>query len=95
MPPDKYGDALKLVQIVFYAIGAVVAILTYRAAKRGLLNTVNTEYQKRVMDRLQKLSDDLYTEFDESSPTYWAKSRPVQDVLGHINDVFERHREEI
>jgi hypothetical protein len=44
MPPftqDTLGDTLKIVQIVFYVIGTILAILTYRAAKRGLLNTVN------------------------------------------------------
>lgn len=70
MPPDKYGDALTLAQIAFYVVGAIVAIPTYRAARRGLLNTVNTEYQKRVMDRLHRLSEDLYSEFDESSDTH-------------------------
>ncbi len=68
--PDNLGDTLKIVQIVFYSVGVVIALLTYQAAKRGLLNTVNTEYQKRVMDRLQKLSEDLYSEFDPSSPTH-------------------------
>ncbi len=29
---DKYGDALKIVQIGFYIVAAIVAILTYRAA---------------------------------------------------------------
>jgi hypothetical protein len=94
-PADKYGDALKLVQIGFYIVGAIVAILTYRAARRGLLNTVNTEYQKRVMDRLQKLSEDLYSEFDPSSETYWPKLRAVHDGIDDINDVFERNRDEI
>jgi hypothetical protein len=94
-PADKYGDALKLVQIGFYIVGAIVAILTYRAARRGLLNTVNTEYQKRVMDRLQKLSEDLYSEFDPSSETYWPKVRAVHDGIDRINDVFDRNREEI
>jgi hypothetical protein len=59
--PDPLGDTLKIVQTTFYVIGSIIAILTYRAARRGLLNTVNTEYQKRVMDRLQKLSEDLYS----------------------------------
>jgi hypothetical protein len=45
LPVDKYGDVLKIVQIVFYTIAGIVAILTYLAARRGLLNTVNTEYQ--------------------------------------------------
>ncbi|MCU7741535.1 hypothetical protein [Priestia megaterium] len=56
-------DIASLVQISFYIIGSIIAILTYRGAKRGLLNTVNTEYQKRVMDHLEKLSEFLYDEF--------------------------------
>lgn len=92
---DKYGDVLKIVQIGFYTIAAIVAILTYLAARRGLLNTVNTEYQKRVMDHLQKLSEDLYSEFDPSSETYWAKVRAVHEAIKEINDVFERNRDEI
>lgn len=70
MTADRYGDTLKIVHIVFYAVATIVAVLTYRAAKRGMLNTVSTEYQKRVMDRLQKLSEDLYSEFDPATPTH-------------------------
>jgi hypothetical protein len=92
---DTLGDALKIIQIAFYTIGMIVAILTYRAAKRGLLNTVNTEYQKRVMDRLQKLSEDLYSEFDLSAPTHWARIRPVHEAIEAINKVFENRRDEI
>jgi hypothetical protein len=97
MPPtqDTLGDTLKIVQIAFYTIGMIIAILTYRAAKRGLLNTVNTEYQKRVMDRLHKLSGDLYSEFDLSSPAHWATVRPVHHAVEEINEVFENHRDEI
>jgi hypothetical protein len=97
MPPtqDTLGDTLKIIQIAFYTIGAVVTILTYRAAKRGLLNTVNTEYQKRVMDRLHKLSEDLYSEFDRSSPMYWATIKPVHDAIKEINKVFENNKNEI
>jgi hypothetical protein len=98
MPPptqDALGDTLKTVQIAFYVIAAILAILTYRAAKRGLLNTVNTEYQKRVMDRLQKLSEDLYSEFDPSSPTHWSMTKPVHDSIRHINEVFQNHQDEI
>lgn len=93
--PDKYGDILKIAQIGFYTIAAIIAILTYRAARRGLLNTVNTEYQKRVMDRLHKLSDDLYSEFDPSSQAYWPNVRPVHEALEHINSVFDRNKDEI
>jgi tetrahydromethanopterin S-methyltransferase subunit B len=92
---DTLGNALKIAQITFYTVGALIAILTYRAAKRGLLNTVNTEYQKRVMDRLQKLSEDLYSEFDPSSPTHWATRHPVHDAIRAINEVFRNNRSEI
>jgi hypothetical protein len=97
MPPtlDPLGDTLKLIQIAFYTIGMIIAILTYRAAKRGLLNTVNTEYQKRVMDRLHKLSEGLYGEFDLSSPTHWSTVRPVHTAVEHINEVFENNKDEI
>jgi hypothetical protein len=97
MPPAQatLGDTLKIIQIAFYTIGMIIAILTYRAAKRGLLNTVNTEYQKRVMDRRHKLSEDLYSEFEPSSPTHWATVRPVHHATEHINEVFENHMDEI
>jgi hypothetical protein len=92
---DTLGDSLKIIQIAFYTIGMIIAILSYRAAKRGLLNTVNTEYQQRVMDRLHKLSENLYGEFDPSSPTHWATVRPVHNAIEEINDVFENHMDEI
>src|SRR5690349_6251808 len=91
--PDQYGDILKLVQTGFYIVGAIIAILTYRAARRGLLNSVNTEYQKRVMDRLQKLSEELYSEFDPSSPNYWARSNPMRDAMQQMNKMFMAHRD--
>ena len=92
---DEFGDVLKIVQIGFYTIAAMVTILTYRAARRGLLNTVNTEYQKRVIDRLQKLSEDLYSEFDPSSETYWPRMRAVHEAVEEINGVFERNQDQI
>lgn len=93
--PITLDAALKAIQIAFYITGSVVAVLTYRAAKRGLLNTVNTEYQKRVMDRLQRLSEDLYSEFDPSSPKHWSKMRPVHDAIERINEVFFRWKDDI
>ncbi len=93
--PDTLGDTLRLTQISFYFIGSITALLTYRAAKRGLLNSVNTEYQKRVMDRLQKLSDELYCEFDPSSEFYWAGKDYVTHAINFINQHFEEHKEQI
>lgn len=91
--PDMIGDTLKLVQIGFYVIGGILAILTYRAALKGWLTPTNTEYQKRVMDRLAKLSEDLYSEFDPSSEKHWAKGNPVREEIAHINWAFVRSRE--
>jgi hypothetical protein len=85
-------DATKVVQMVFYTVAAFLAALTYRSAKRGLLNTVNTEYQKRVMDRLHNLAEELYSEFDPHSESYWAKSSPVREVVEEINKEFRENR---
>ncbi|GAB1768781.1 hypothetical protein [Priestia megaterium] len=52
------------VQMGFYIVGSIIAIKTFISAKRGLLNTVHTEYQKRIMDHLERLSEALYSEFD-------------------------------
>ena len=53
-PQFTLDDVLKIVQITFYIFGVIIAILTYSKCKKScLLNTVNTEYKKRVMDRLK------------------------------------------
>lgn len=88
-------EAAKLAQSAFYVVGGVVAILTYRSAKRGLLNTVNTEYQKRVMDRLHSLCEELHAEFDPESPAYWGKEDPLNPVVAEINSTFTANREGI
>lgn len=92
--PDRLGDTLKVVQICFYGVGMVLAVLTYRAAIKGWLTPTNTEYQKRVMDRLAKLSEDLYAEFDQTSDHYWPKLRPVESAIEEMNRTFENNREE-
>lgn len=88
-------EALKISQIAFYAVAGTVAVLTFRGAKRGLLNTVNTEYQKRVMDRLAALADDLQREFDPTSPEWWARDLPVKRVVQLVNAEFLERRDEI
>jgi hypothetical protein len=55
---------LRTVQIVFYASATAIAWLTYRSAKRGFLSSVNTEYQRPVIDRLQQLSQELWHDFE-------------------------------
>jgi len=42
----------QLAQIAFYIVGGTVAVLTYIKAKNGLLNTVNTENHKKVIEKL-------------------------------------------
>lgn len=88
-------NLLKSVQIAFYSIGICVAILTYLSAKKGLLNTVNTEYQKRVMDRLRDLADELGREYDWDSPEHWSKEMIVEQVVRRLNDYFVKNRDSI
>ncbi len=95
LPAWPYDNVFRIVQTIFYAAGTILAILTYRAARHGLLNSVNTEYQKRVMDRLHKLSEDLYSEFDPESPNYWCKGGRFAEAVQEIKDEFLANKEEI
>lgn len=88
-------NGLKLTQIGFYTVGAVVALLTYAKAKRGLLNTVNTEYQKKVIDRLAAVADELVQEFDPESERYWAKQDSVDEIISEIHNEIRDHKAEI
>ena len=88
----ELDDALK---ICFYVVAGVIAVLTYRAAKRGLLNTVNTEYQKHVIDRLKELSAELASEFDPESENYWARDSQVQKVTEKLNSRYLESKEKI
>jgi hypothetical protein len=72
-----------------------MAVLTYRAAKRGLLNTVHTEYQKTVMVRLRELSTELASEFDSQSEAHWARTPLVDDAVEDINSTFLKNRDRI
>lgn len=80
---------------VFYGTGTLLAVATYWKAKNGLLNTINTDYQKRVMDRLKELSERLYAEFDPDSPDYWPKERGIHWELKRIAKIFQRDRTDI
>lgn len=86
---------LKIVQIAFYITVATVAVLTFLKAKRGLLNSINTEYQKKVLDRLAKLSEEIYEEFDPSSDKYWAKEQPAKEALDGIHEQIKPYKHEI
>ncbi|AMA72759.1 hypothetical protein ACKE5C_11200 [Aneurinibacillus thermoaerophilus] len=92
---DFLDIILKVVQILFYIVGAIVGVLTYRSAKKGFLNTVNTEYKKRVMDHLEKLSDSLYNEFNPNSENYWVRLDPEKEIISKILEVYKKNEQKI
>ncbi|MBZ4373245.1 hypothetical protein [Corallococcus sp. AS-1-6] len=79
-------DIHKIAQIAFFTAAGTVSILTYISAKRGLLNTINTEYHKHTIARLKELSDELISEFIPSSSNHWIKQKPVEEAVGLINE---------
>jgi len=83
--------ALKIFQIGFYVTASVIAVLTFVKAKNGLLNSVNTEYQKKVMERLSDLSE----EFDFSSANHWSKNKALDEVLERIHEYAAENKHEI
>ena len=84
---------LKVLQSLFYAGGLVIAGLTYRRAKSTILNTVNTEYHKKVIERLAELSEVLYREFDAFSDDAWYKQDDVGYVVECLHSNIKGHRE--
>jgi len=88
-------EILKLVQITFYVVAGTLGILTYLSAKKGLLNTVNTEYHKRAFDKIENLSQELLSEFDPKSENYWANGDTLKDFLKETHEVFEKNKEQI
>ncbi len=82
----------QVAQIAFYGFTAGLALLAYRSARRGLLNTVNTEYQERAMDRIQEVSDQLLAEFDPRSAEHWSNDWRIDRYLQPIFDAFGVHR---
>lgn len=88
-------DTLKAVQIVFYIVAGIIAVLTYLAARRGWLNPTHTEFQKRVMDRLATLADELYSEFNPASEDYLTDHNGLQQALALIHNHFEQSHDDI
>ena len=85
----------KAMQSLFYVCAIVLGVLTYRRARTTILNTVNTEYHKKVIEKLAELSDTLHAEFDQSSEQSWTKSDDVGDAVEIINANFEKYKEQI
>ncbi len=93
--PVLLDQVLKITQILFYLVAGIVAILTYRKAKDTLLNTVNTEYQKKVIARLEELAKELADEFDSNSPNYWARHDPICEFVAAINETYLEEKEDL
>jgi hypothetical protein len=93
--PNILDPLVKITQILFYVAASTVAVLTYLKAKDTLLNTVNTEYQKKVIRRLEKLAKELGSEFDSNSSNYWALQNPIIEFVNQINEVYVEQKEEL
>jgi hypothetical protein len=87
--------AVKIFQMAFYFIASTVAVLTFIKAKNGLLNSVNTEYQKKVMERLSSVSEQLWEEFDFSSENHWSKNDSLKETLERIHEYALKNKHEI
>lgn len=84
-----------LAQIAFYVTVIIVTILTFLRARKGLLSTINTEYHKKVIERLDEVSKILIDEYDFDSPNHWSKRSPVDEAVEEINKHFLEHKEDI
>lgn len=91
----KVDAILKIIQILFYVTAAIIAVLTYLSAKKGLLNTVNTEYHKRAFDKIESLSEELLSEFDPKSDDWWAKDDLLKKFLKETHEKFEKNKDAI
>lgn len=87
--------AQKLSQIGFYTVAIVLTILTYLNARKGLLNPINIEYHKHVIERLKEISAELLSEYDEFSDNYWARNKATIDALDRIREDFRDNRTNI
>jgi hypothetical protein len=85
----------KIAQVIFYIGGLFIGFLTYRRAKTTILNTVNTEYHKKVIERLADVSEELYKEFDTASDDVWWKDDDVGKVVDRLHEGIIDRKEEI
>jgi hypothetical protein len=84
-----------LAQMAFYAVAGTVAILTYRTARDGLLNTINTEYHKRIIDRLSKLNDDISNVFSIIDAHHWLIDDQRDIFFDSLVEIFNYHKKKI
>lgn len=85
----------KIAQICFYFITIILGFLSFRNAKKGLLNPMNTEYHKKVIERLSEVSKELASEFYNDSEKDWFQINDITNAVDRINDFYLRNKEEI
>lgn len=88
-------DIQKIAQILFYVTVALITIFTFLRVKKGLLSNVNTEYHKKVIERLDELSKTLFEEYDFDSPNHWSNIDPVADAVEQVNKEFIARKNDI
>jgi hypothetical protein len=84
---------IKLIQIITNIVTVTIALFTYLSIKKNLLNSVNNEYQKKVLAKLEQLSDLLIEEFDMDSKFHLNNYDYINESLFSINSDFIKHIE--
>ena len=82
-------------QILFWVLTSVLASLAYFNAKKTLLSPVNTEYQKRIFDKLEILSKKLFSELKIGDDNYWLYQRPMKEVFTEICNEYKNNKESV
>lgn len=84
---------LKFTQIGFYITGGTIVVLTYLKAKKGLLNTIYTEYQKKALLKVEEISNYLISEFDMESDFHCSKQMIIEDCVKEMLENFKKNKE--
>ena len=82
-------------QTVFYIVTTILAVLTYINAKKSILSPVNTEYQKRIFDRLSEVTNFISSEFQMGSPEYYLYQQPMKETLKEIVKEYENLKNKV
>lgn len=83
---------LSYVQITFYVSASAVAWFTFVVASKGLLSPVNTEYQKRVMDRLDQVATELGEEWNPESRACWIyHEQYIQEACEDVDAQYDSY----
>jgi negative regulator of replication initiation len=90
MNTSLFSSASDIIQSLFYVTAAVIAVLTYTKAKKHLLSPVNAEIHKKIIDRLNEASQELFFEFDPTSEDHWWKTDHFEQC---VSQIFERSLE--